>query len=379
MALRYFSYEEKRMKKVLVILMMAAAVLFATSCTKKAEDAKSAAKLTKETIKVGFVYIGTINDEGYTQAHDKGRLALNDMGIKTAYIENVAENADCEKAIRDLIDQGCNVVYTTSFGFMDWTIKVAADHPEVYFGHCSGYKLAPNVATYFGKIEQPRYLSGIVAGLKTKTNKIGYVAAMPIPECIRGINAFALGVQSVNPKATVEVMWTNTWFDPAVEKQAALELLNKGCDVMAQHQDSTATQVAAQEKGAFAVGYNTPTSNAAPKAYLTAPLFNWATFYTSDVQALLDGKWTSRAYWEGLDKNMVALDALSANCAPGTAEKVEAAKAKLTDGSLKVFTGPLLDQSGTEKVAEGIKMSDNDVWNMSWFVKGVIGTIPSSN
>ena len=293
MALRYFSYEEKRMKKVLVILMMAAAVLFATSCTKKAEDAKSAAKLTKETIKVGFVYIGTINDEGYTQAHDKGRLALNDMGIKTAYIENVAENADCEKAIRDLIDQGCNVVYTTSFGFMDWTIKVAADHPEVYFGHCSGYKLAPNVATYFGKIEQPRYLSGIVAGLKTKTNKIGYVAAMPIPECIRGINAFALGVQSVNPKATVEVMWTNTWFDPAVEKQAALELLNKGCDVMAQHQDSTATQVAAQEKGAFAVGYNTPTSNAAPKAYLTAPLFNWATFYTSDVQALLDGKWTS--------------------------------------------------------------------------------------
>ena len=373
-----FSYEEKRMKKVLVIMLMAAAVLFATSCAKKAVDTKSAAKLTKETMKVGFVYIGTINDEGYTQAHDKGRLALNDMGIKTAYIENVAENADCEKAIRDLIDQGCNVVYTTSFGFMDWTIKVAADHPEVYFGHCSGYKLAANVATYFGKIEQPRYLSGIVAGLKTKSNKIGYVAAMPIPECIRGINAFTLGVQSVNPKATVEVMWTNTWFDPAVEKLAALELLNKGCDVMAQHQDSTATQVAAQEKGAFAVGYNTPTSNAAPKAYLTAPLFNWATFYTSDVQAILDGKWTSRAYWEGLNKNMVALDALTANCAPGTSEKVEAAKAKLIDKSLNVFTGPILDQAGTEKVAAGLKMSDNDVWNMSWFVKGVIGTIPSA-
>ena len=366
------------MKKVLVIMLMAATVLFATSCAKKAVDTKSAAKLTKETIKVGFVYIGTINDEGYTQAHDKGRLALNDMGIKTAYIENVAENADCEKAIRDLIDQGCNVVYTTSFGFMDWTIKVAADHPSVYFGHCSGYKLAANVSTYFGKIEQPRYLSGIAAGLKTKSNKIGYVAAMPIPECIRGINAFALGVQSVNPKATVEVMWTNTWFDPAVEKQAALELLNKGCDVMAQHQDSTATQIAAQEKGAFAVGYNTPTSNAAPKAYLTAPLFNWATFYTSDVQAILDGKWTSRAYWEGLDKNMVALDALTANCAAGTAEKIEAAKAKLIDGSLNVFTGPIADQSGAEKVAAGSKMTDEEVWNMSWFVKGVIGTIPAA-
>jgi basic membrane protein A len=147
---------------------------------------------------------------------------------------------------------------------------------------------------------------------------------------------------------------------------------------MAQHQDSTATQVAAQEKGAFAVGYNTSTANAAPKAYLTAPLFNWATFYTSDVQDILDGKWVSRAYWEGLDKNMVALDALSANCAPGTAEKVDAAKAKLADGSLNVFTGPIADQSGAEKVAAGTKMTDDEVWNMSWFVKGVIGTIPAA-
>ena len=363
------------MKKALIVLMMATVAFFGVSCAKKA-DAKSGAKLTKETIKVGFVYIGTINDEGYTQAHDQGRLALNDMGIKTAYIESVAENADCEKAIRDLIDQGCNVIYTTSFGFMDWTIKVAADYPKVYFGHCSGYKRADNVSTFFGKIEQPRYLSGIAAGMKTKTGKIGYVAAMPIPEVIRGINAFTIGVQSVNPKATVEVMWTNTWFDPAVEKQAALELLNKGCDVMAQHQDSTATQIAAQEKGAFAVGYNTPTGNAAPKAYLTAPLFKWATFYTSDVKDILDGKWTSRAYWEGLDKGMVDLDALTDNCAPGTKEAVDAAKAKLLDGSLNVFAGPIADQSGAEKVAAGAAMTDDEVWNMSWFVKGVIGTIP---
>lgn len=366
------------MKKVVAILMLVAAVFAATSCAKKADAAKGPAKLTKDTMKVGFVYIGKINDEGYTQAHDKGRLAINDMGIKTAYVEGVAENADCEKAIRDLIDQGCNVIYTTSFGFMDWTLKVAADHPEVYFAHCSGYKRAANVSTYFGKIEEPRYLAGIVAGKKTKSNKIGYVAAMPIPECIRGINAFTLGVQSVNPKATVEVVWTNTWFDPAVEKQAALELLNKGCDVMAQHQDSTATQIAAQEKGAFAIGYNTPTGNAAPKAYLTAPLFNWATFYTSDVQSILDGSWTSRAYWEGLDKGMVGLDEITANAAPGTKEAVEAAKAKLADGSLKVFAGPLADQSGAEKVAKDAVMSDDDVWNMSWFVKGVIGTIPAA-
>jgi len=363
------------MKKVLIAMLMVAAVFFGTSCSKKA-DAKSAAKLTKETIKVGFVYIGTINDEGYTQAHDKGRLALNDMGIQTAYVENVAENADCEKAIRDLIDQGCNVIYTTSFGFMDWTVKVASEFPNVYFAHCSGYKRAANLSTYFGKIEQPRYLSGIAAGLKTKTNKIGYVAAMPIPECIRGINAFTLGAQSVNPKATVEVIWTNTWFDPAVEKQAALELLNKGCDVMAQHQDSTATQIAAQEKGAFAVGYNTSTANAAPQAYLTAPLFNWSTFYVDDVNAILAGTWTSRAYWEGLDKGMVALDTLTANCADGTAAAVDGAKAKLLDGSLNVFAGPLADQDGNEKVAAGATMTDDEVWNMAWFVKGVIGKIP---
>lgn len=363
------------MKKVLIVLMMAAAVLFATSCSKKADDGKTAAKLTKETIKVGFVYIGTINDEGYTQAHDQGRLALNAMGIKTAYMERVAENADCEKAIRDLIDQGCNVIYTNSFGYMDWTIKVAADYPAVYFGHCSGYKRAANVSTYFGKIEQPRYLSGIVAGMKTKSNKIGYVAAMQIPEVIRGINAFTLGAQSVNPKVSVEVIWTNTWFDPAVEKQAALELLNKGCDVLAQHQDTTAAQIAAQEKGAFAIGYNSPTATAAPKAYLTAPLFNWATFYTDDVQSILDGKWVSRAYWEGFDKNMVALDTLSANCAKGSSEAVEAAKAKIIAGTLNVFAGPIADQSGAVKVASATAMTDDEVWNMSWFVKGVIGTI----
>jgi len=368
--------EEKHMKKVLALVMIAGLALLATSCAKKQETA-AAKTLTKETVKVGFVYIGTINDEGYTQAHDQGRLALNEMGINTAYIEHVPENADCEKAIRDLIDQGCNVIYTNSFGYMDWTIKVAADHPEVYFGHCSGYKRADNVSTYFGKVFQARYLSGIAAGLKTKANKIGYVAAMPIPEVIRGINAFTLGVQSVNPAASVEVIWTNTWFDPAVEKQAALELLNKGCDVMSQHQDTTAPQIAAQEKGAFAIGYNSPTYSAAPAAYLTAPLFKWATFYVDDVNQILAGTWTSRAYWEGFDKDMVALDELSANCAPGTAEKIAAAKAGIVDGSLKIFSGPLADQSGAEKVSAGSVMTDDEIWNMSWFVKGVVGSIPN--
>jgi basic membrane protein A len=329
-----------------------------------------------DTIKVGFVYIGTIHDEGYTQAHDKGRLAIEALGIKTAYIENVSENADCEKAIRDLIDQGCTVIYTTSFGFMDWTIKVAADYPQVYFSHCSGYKRAANVSTYFGKIYQARYLSGIAAGLKTAVNRIGYVAAMPIPEVIRGINAFTLGVQSVNPDATVQVIWTNTWFDPTVEKQAALELLNKGCDVIAQHQDTTAPQIAAQERGAFAVGYNVPTANAAPRAYLTAPLFHWEVFYVDDVKHIQAGTWKSRAYWEGFRNGTVSLDALTGNNAPEAAEKIAEVQAKIVAGTFDPFTGPLADQSGTLKVTDGVRMSDDEIWNMGWFVQGVIGTIP---
>lgn len=361
----------KKLTKI-ALAILAAAVLF-TGCNKK--EAKSE-QLTKDNLKVGFVYIGSINDQGYTQAQDQARLALNEMGIKTMYKENVPENSDCEKAIRDLIDAGCNVVYTTSFGFMDSTITVAKEFPNVKFGHCSGFKTAENVSTYFGKMYEARYLAGIVAGLKTKTNKIGYVAAFPISECIRGINGFALGVQSVNPNATVDVVWTNTWYDPTKEKQGALELLNRGCDVIEQHQNTTAPQVAAEEKGAFAIGYNDPTPNAAPKAYLTAPIFHWATFIKDDVEDILAGSWKSRKYWEGLKANMVDLDTLSALCEAGTQEKVSAARKAIEDGSLQIFAGPLLAQDGSEKVAAGSVMTDEEVWNMSWFVKGVNGVIP---
>lgn len=374
------------MKKKILALMLGALMIFATACGKTsdsssvADSATSGKKIAKEDLKVGFVYIGDIKDGGYTQAHDQGRIALEAMGIKTAYLENVKENdADVQSAVLNLIDSGCNVIYSTSFGFMEGTLAVAKDHPDVYFGHATGYKTATNLTQYMGKVEEPRYLSGIVAGLKTKSNKIGYVAALPISEVIRGINAFTLGVKSVNPAATVEVVFTNTWYDPAKEKQAAQSLLNKGCDVMAQHQDSTATQLAAQEAGAFAVGYNTSTPTAAPKAYLTAPLFHWDKFYTTDVQSIIDGTWKSQKYWEGMKSGMVSLDTLTANCAPGTQEKVDAASKKILDGSLKVFAGPIKDQDGNEKVKAGTTMSDDDVWNMNWFVEGVIGKIPASN
>jgi len=345
-----------------------------SGCSKK-NDKKRNEPLTKENLLVGFVYIGSINDQGYTQAQDQGRLALEAEGIKTKYVENVPEDEGCEKAIRSLIEEGCNVIYTTSYGFMDSTIKVAQEFPYIKFGHCSGYKRSANVSTYFGRAYEARYLAGIVAGMKTKSKKIGYVAAYPIPECIRGINAFALGVQSVSPDATVEVVWTNTWFDPSKEKQVAAELLEKGCDVLAQHQDSTATQIAAQGKGAFAIGYNVDSPDAAPKAYLTAPVFHWETFILDDVHKILDGTWKSRAYWEGLAAGMTDLAPLSLICANGTQEKVNEAKASIINGSLKIFKGPIHNQNGELKVADGFRMSDDDVWNMNWFVQGVIGTL----
>lgn len=374
------------MKKKLLAALMAAAMLL-TGCSggnsssdSSASGSSAAESGTDSTaanndIKVGFVYIGSINDGGYTQAHDKGRLAIEEqLGVKTAYIENVEENVSAvTTAIDTLIEEnGCNLIYTNSFGFMDGTLQMAKDYPDVKFAHCSGYQRLDNMSTYFGKAYQARYLTGIVAGMKTEKNYIGYVAAKPIPEVIRGINAFTLGVQSVNPDAKVEVYFTNTWYDPTEEKNGALALLNKGVDVIAQHQDTTAPQVAAQEKGAYCIGYNFPTPDAAPEAYLTAACFDWATFYVDDCKRAIDGTWTSRAYWEGLSEHMTYVDTLTSLCAEGTQEKVDAAQAAIIDGTLEPFTGPLYDQDGNLKVEEGVKMTDDEIWNMDWYVQGVI-------
>ena len=385
-------------KKILALLLAGAALLAVTACGPSASNAAAesasagesssqaaseeapaeGAGIPADQIKVGFVYSSAHNDEGYSQAHDIGRQAVEAMGIETAYVENVAEtNEACESAIRNLIDQGCNVIYTNSFGFMEATANCAAEFPEVKFGHCSGYTTAENMDTYFGKIYQARYLSGIVAGMKTQVNRIGYVAAMPIPEVIRGINAFTLGVRSVNPEATVEVIWTNTWYDPAVEKQAALEIINTGVDVVAQHQNTTAPQIAAQERGVYAVGYNMSSPDAAPDAYLTAPIFNWDKFYTADVQRVIDGTWTGTKIWDGLETGLVDLDTLTANAPEGAQEAVDTAKEQIISGELHPFAGPLTNQAGEVVVPEGTTMTDDEIWNMNWFVEGVVGDIPA--
>ena len=363
------------MRKI-ISLLLAITMLAAICLTGCGEGAKGKlAPIAKEDLKVAFLYVGPIGDLGYSYAHDQGRLALEAEGISTTYVENVPETSDCEKVLRQLCDEGYNVIYATSFGHGEWVEKVAKDYPNVYFGHATGYIQSDNTENYMGRAYEARYLAGVVAGLNSKSGKIGYVAAMQIPEVIRGINAFTLGVRSVNPKATVEVKWTNTWFDLAIEKSAALELINSGCDLIAQHCDSTAPQIAAQEKGVLAIGYNTSTPDAAPKAYLTAPLFHWDVFYKQDIQSIIDGTWQPKSYWEGLKAGMVSLDTLTSNCAKGTQEAVDEASKKIQSGELVIFSGELKDNTGAVKVEAGKTMTDAELQSFDWFVEGVIGKI----
>lgn len=359
------------MSKALSILVSVLVMFFHSGCSRLSKNNR---EITKENIKVGFVYNGFINDEGYTQVHDEGRKALNKMGIPTMYIENVKDDdMYCHEIIDDMIEEGCNVIYAISYGFMNAVVKAAEDHPNVIFGHCSGTVNLPNLSTYFGKMYQARYLAGIVAGMKTKSSKVGYVAAYEIPECIRGVNAFALGVLSVNPDAKVYVYWTSTWNDPLKEKKGAQTLIEKGCDVIEQHQDTPAAQLVAQDSGAFCLGYNfAPEKPVAPNAYLCAPIFHWEKFIIEDVNAILDGVWESRSYWEGLDKGIVDLSPLSDLCTEEMEKKVFRAKNRIINGNLKIFSGKLYDTDGNLRVPENTVMSDDEIMNMDWFIKDVI-------
>ena len=374
----------KRTKRLLAAILSCAMVFALTACGgSEGAGSGSLKAIPKEDLKIGFVYVGPVGDEGYSFAHDQGRKKMmENLGLSEDQViikESVPENADCEKALNDMVDQGCNVIFSTSYGFMDFTLNVAKQHPDVYFFHCSGYKTADNMSAYFGRMYEMRYLSGIAAGLKTKSNKIGYVAAMPLPEVTRGINAFTLGVRSVNPDATVEVKWTNSWFDPTGEKQAAVELLKSGCDVLGPHCDSAGPVVAAQEKGAWAVGYNADALSKGPDAYLTAPLWDWGIYYTEQVQKIIDGTWKSENYWGHghMDEGIVKLDKLSANCAEGTEEAIQKAQEEIDNGK-HVFAGPLKDNEGNVKVQEGATMTDEEMLSMDWFVEGVIGSVPKT-
>ncbi|MBC8081022.1 MAG: BMP family ABC transporter substrate-binding protein [Gorillibacterium sp.] len=326
--------------------------------------------------RVAFVYIGPPGDGGYTYQHDQGRKYMEEkLGLKADFVENVPESADAERIITELA-QNHDIVFTTSFGYMDFTLNVAKKFPNVKFEHASGYKTDANMSTYFGKNYQASYLSGIAAGKMTKNNSIGYVGAFPIPEVIYNINAFTLGAQSVNPAAKVSVVWSNTWYDPTTERNAAISLLDKGADVLMAYQDSPATIQAAKEAGAFAGGNDSDMSSFAPDNYLTNPVWNWGPYYVKAVQSVIDGTWKSGQYSGDIADGMVELAPFGNKIPEDVKALVEAAKAKIISGELDVFTGPIADSTGAVKVQEGQKMTLEEVLGFNWFVKGVEGTIP---
>ena len=333
----------------------------------------------QDKVKAAFVYVSPVGDAGWTTAHDRARKATEQelrSFFTSAYSESVPEGAQAEQVIERYARQGYNLIITTSFGHMDPTLNVAKKFPNIVFMHCSGFKTLPNVGTYFGRMYQARYLSGIVAGRMTKTNTIGFVAAHPIPEVIRGINAFALGVRSVNPQAKVNVVWTQSWYDPPKEREAAEALLDKGADVIAQHQDTPAAQQAAEKRGKWSVGYNTDMRAFAQKAHLTAPIWRWEKIYIPVVKQVKDGTWKSEQLWPGLETGVIDLAPFNEAVPADAKAQVEKARASILSKQWDVFTGPLKNQEGKVVLEAGKRMSDADMLSMSFFVEGVVGTVP---
>ncbi|MCG8473320.1 MAG: BMP family ABC transporter substrate-binding protein [Desulfobacterales bacterium] len=333
------------------------------------------AQAAQKKLKVGFVYVSPVGDAGWSYAHDVARQALGNLpDVDVKYLEAVKEGADSERVFLNMARKKYDVVFGTSFGYMDPMLKVSKKFPKTVFMHCSGYKTSKNMGNYFGRMYQARYLSGMVAGSMTKSNVLGYVAAFPIPEVIRGINAFTLGVKAVNPKAEVRVVWTKTWYDPAKEKEGAKSLLDIGADVIAQHQDSPGPQEAAQERGAYSVGYNTDMSSFAPKSHLVAPIWNWTPFYMDVINSVKEGSWKSGSSWNGLAEGVVDLSPMGSMVPDTVKEKVFACRDEIKKGSLVVFAGPVKDQAGVVRIAKGAKASDGELLGMDWFVQGVVGT-----
>lgn len=354
-----------------IFSVVLAALIAVTVAAPKADAVE--ARGDKE-LKIGFVYVSPASEAGWSYSHELGRRALEEAGnVNTSFVESVADGADSERVILNMARKGFDLVFATSFGYMDATLKVAKQFPNTAFMHVSGYKTADNMGSYFGRIYQARYLTGIIAGSMTKSNVIGYVAAFPIPEVIRGINAFTLGVQSVNPDAEVRVVWTKTWYDPATEKEAGKSLVDIGADIITQHQDSPGTQEAAAQAGIYSIGYHTDMAPFAPKSHLTAAVWNWADYYKEVVKSVRDGSWTGNSQWPGLESGVVGLAPYGDMVPQEVRDKVEAAKAAIIAGENAIFVGPLKDQSGAVKLAEGV-LTDAEMLSMMWFVEGVIGT-----
>jgi simple sugar transport system substrate-binding protein len=353
------------------MLMGAAAVALAIATAGGAQAA--------DKVKACWVYTGPVGDFGYSYQHDQGRLAaakaLGDKVDASTFVENVPDS-DAERAIEQLARTGCNIVFTTSFGFMDPTIKVAKKFPNVKFEHATGYKRAPNVSTYAAKFYEGRYVMGQIAGKMTKSNTIGYIVSFPIPEVVSGIDAFERGLQTTNPNAKIKIVWVNTWFDPGKEADAAKALIAQGADILTQHTDSAAPLQEAEKAGKLGFGQSSDMARFAPKAQLTANTDNWGPYYTQRIKAVIDGTWKSEDTWDGIGKGMVVLPPF-ANMPDDVKALAEKTTAAIASGALHPFACPVLDQDGKDRCKPGDKaLADGDILSMNWYVKGIDDKVP---
>jgi simple sugar transport system substrate-binding protein len=329
-----------------------------------------------EPLKVGFVYVAPITEAGWVRQHEEGRKVVQSaLGerVKTSFVENVPEGPDAERVIRDLATTGHKLIFTPSFGYMEPTLKVAKDFPDVKFESITGYKTAPNVATANARYYEGRYLAGIVAGRLTKSHVAAYVAGFPIPEVLQGINAFTLGMRSVDPQAQVKVVWLNAWFDPGKERDAAMALFDQGADVIAFHTGSTAVMAAAQERGKLAVAYHSDMRKVAPDAQIVAVTHQWGDYYKQRTQQVLDGTWKSGSVWAGVKEGMVRIGHFGPKVPKAVQDEVLARQNEIAAGKLRPFAGPIVDNEGNAVIAKDQALTDEQILNMKFLVSGVQG------
>ncbi len=341
--------------------------------------AAAPAAVQAKKLKVGFVYVGPIGDHGWSYQHHQGLLAVRKAygdKVETTHVENVAEGPDAERVIQQLAQQGHDLIFTTSFGFMNPTIKVAKRFPKVKFEHSTGFKRAKNVATYNIRFYEARYVNGVIAGKMTKSNTIGYIASFPIPEVVMGINAAYLGAKSVNPKVRFKIVWVSTWFDPGKEADAAKALADQGADVIFQHTDSPAAIKLAEQRGISAIGQASDMKAFGPRAQLAASVNNWATYYIARVKAVMDGTWKSTDTWGGIGTGMLKVASVHDRIPADVRKQAAKVQADIASGKFHPFTGPLNKQDGTQFLKAGEKIGDGALNGMNFYVQGIEGSLP---
>jgi basic membrane protein A and related proteins len=367
-----------------------AALTALSGCGKKEEAAPapaaapapvaSAPAPKPEPLKIAFAYVGPVGDGGWTFAHDNGRKAIEkEFGDKvvTSFVEKVPEAADAERVFRDMVGQGNKLIFGTTFGYMEPMLKVAPDHTDVKFEHATGYKQAENLRSYDSRTYEGAYMAGIIAGAMTKTNTLGVVGSIPIPEVIRNINSFTLGAQSVNPKIKTRVVWVNEWFNPPKETEAAQSLLNGGADVLFQNTDSSAVLKTAGKAGKLAFGWDSDMSAYSPEAHLASAIINWSPYYVKATRDALEGKWTGNsAVWWGVKEGAIDIVSISDKVPADIKTKVETVKAGLKDGSFSIWKGPIMGQDGKEKLAKDAVADDKFLGGVMFYIQGVEGKVP---